>query len=151
MTKLEINFSPKDTVAHLLNVLKINIESLYYGLQLIENEPVLPDRLKKEDDFFHLQMGKPLSELDLQENLKQILLSKCFEDLIKGLTLSLCDAYTLLNCRMFLCTEKILSKEKIQKKHKSIYKNSQGKSFPALLKEISDSVGRELSLSEEIT
>lgn len=150
MDKLEINFTPKDTANHILEVLKVNIESLYYGLRLIEGESVLPERLTAEDDFIHFQIGEPLSELDLKDNLRKILLQKSFEDLIKGVTLSLCDAYLLIKFRAFLCSEKSLTIEKIDSTQKDIYKTAHKKSFPALIKEISDEIGEGLPFSKEL-
>lgn len=147
---MEIDFSPRNTVNHLFNILKVNIESLYYGLKLIENDSILPERLKEDNDFIHFQIGDPLSESDLKNNLKQILLSKCFEDLIKGITLSLCDAYTLINFRLFLCNESSLTQEIIEDKYKKIYKDSHSINLPRLIEKISDTVGSELLYSKEL-
>lgn len=150
MDKLEINFTPKDTANHIIEVLKVNIESLYYGLRLIESNSVLPERLNSDDDFFHFQIGEPLSESDLKNNLRKILLQKSFEDLIKGVTLSLCDAYLLINFRAFLCREKTLTMENIEIAKKDIYKTSHRKNFPTLVKEISDAIGENLPVSKEL-
>ncbi len=150
MDNLEINFTPKDTVSHLLEVLKVNIESLYYGLRLIEGKSELPERLDNDDDYFHFQIGDPLSETDLKNSLRNILLQKCFEDLIKGVTLSLCDAYLLIKFRAYLCNETPLSLDEIENTKKDIYKTSHKESLPALIKEISDAAGKELPFSNEL-
>jgi len=148
--KLTIDFTPKDTVSHLLEIIKINIESLNYGLRLLESKSELSDRLEKDDDFFHIQIGTPLSENEIKNNLRKILLQKSFEDLLKGVTLSLCDAYLLINFRLFLCNEKVITINKINDAKKNFYKKAHGKSLPNLINEISSIIEENLPYSNEL-
>ncbi len=147
---LEMDFSPRNTVSHLLRVIKVNIEALNYGLKLIESNPELPERLKGDDDFFHIAINEPMPEDDLKHHLRHILIAKCFEDLIKGTLLSLCDAYTLLKYRKYLCEGGEFTSTGIQEKHRAIYKQSHGMSFPIIIKKVCDLLGSELIYTNEI-
>ncbi len=150
MATLTIDFTPRDTLNQLHRTIKLNTETLHYGLRLIESEADIKERIESEDDFFHIQIGEPLSESDLKAHLKAMLLTKYFEDLIKGLSLALYDSHALLNFRVYLCESPPLDATLINEKHEALRKKSIKTHFPNLITQISHVIGKDLPLDKEM-
>ncbi|MEX1376173.1 MAG: hypothetical protein AB1Z23_01755 [Eubacteriales bacterium] len=148
---LELIFSPKNTASHFIQIYKSNIEALRYGILLAENSSGVPtDFMKNEEDFIKLQIDNPLSKEELDATLKKILINKSFEDLIKGINLTLCDGYhMLLTCKEML-DGKPKSLKDIEELKNNYYKRAQNMPFPKLIEKMEQILGEKIKYKDEI-
>lgn len=97
-TNIQVTLNPDAVLAPLLTILGQSSKNVLFGLQLIDSfeKPVSVSDIQSEDTFFSFQFDDPQSEPDTsisKESFKLWILKKGFEDLIKGINLTLIEAY----------------------------------------------------------
>jgi hypothetical protein len=97
-TNIQVTLNPDGVFAPLLSILGQSSKNVLFGLQLIDSveQPINPMDIQSEDTFFTFHFDDPQKEQDIslsKENFKLWTLQKGFEDLIKGVNLTLIEAY----------------------------------------------------------
>jgi len=152
-TNIQVTLNPDGVFAPLLTILGQSSKNVLFGLQLIDSfdQPINPADIQSEDTFFTLHFDDPQKEQDIalsKENFKLFMLQKGFEDLIKGVNLTLIEAYyftSLVAKRNNMKTFKDLQDE-IGQLRKSAFKQH----LPELLKKVTPGLSGSLLYESDI-
>lgn len=148
-----VTLHPAGVNAPLLNIISESSNNVLFGLQLIDSveTPIAPFDIQSEDVFFALYFKDPHQVQDTvasKTHFKLWLLKKGFEDLIKGISLSLIEAYfftSIVSKHKDLKTPQQLHEEteRIRKKASKLH-------LPELFKRIKPFLTSDLSYESQI-
>ncbi|MGL1892167.1 MAG: hypothetical protein OCD02_11115 [Spirochaetaceae bacterium] len=149
--KIELIFNPNDTAINFTKVMNESLQTVNYGIRLIESSDEVSGRFKNSsEDFLHLEVGVEATKVELDSHLKNVLLCKATEDCIKGIILTMCNAYTLLVLSDKYKGMMDIPVTDICNSQEGIYKKAQSFSLPRLINEIEKKINKDLLLKDEI-
>jgi len=152
--KVNITLNPDGVFAPLLNILGQSSKNVLFGLQLIDSVDDIkePLEIESEDTFFTFHFSDPNAKQDIavsKDNFKLWTFQKGFEDLIKGINLTLIEAYffvTIITRRNDLKTFGDLQNEIIQMR-----KTALEQSLPGLLSKVKPCLTGNLTYEKQVT
>jgi hypothetical protein len=150
---IQITLHPDGVVAPLLTILGQSANNVLFGLQLIDSveKPIDIQEIKSEDTFFSFQFSDPSQGQDIslnKENFKLWILQKGFEDLIKGVNLSLIEAYFF--CSLVLKRNDLKTYQHLQTEIEELRETALKQSLPGLLSKVKPALTADLTYEEEI-
>jgi hypothetical protein len=135
--KLTITFNPDGVIHPVLKLMKECSETILFGLKLCEATETLPKELTSEDMFMKIQFGEPDNNIENQKlKYKDWLITKGFEDLIKGINLSLIEALFFVSVFHSKNKNELVNFKEIEGKLTRIRAMANKKPLPILLSKI---------------
>lgn len=150
---VEINFNPNAVIVPLHSILESSSKNVLFGLRLLESvdQPIDFLEIKSENTFFSFLIGGPESAEDLElrkAQFKYWIIQKGIEDLIKGLNLSLIEAYLFLKFPPKI--KHLTTAEDFFEEERKVRKVASDMNFPDLLARVNETLTSHLTHLEEI-
>lgn len=148
---LTITLHPNGVVHPILKLMKECSETISFGLKLSENIKTLPEELTSEDTFMRLQFDKPDNDIESQKvKYKDWLITKGLEDLIKGINLSLIEAFFFVSVFHLVKENALKTIQEVEKKFTHLRATANKKPLPGLLSKITPHLAAPLLYEKEI-
>lgn len=144
-----VNFNPQGVIAPLLKILEECTNVVLFGLQTIETVKEIPPDLEIEDGFFRMQIGKVETDIELKKQVyKTWLIKKGFEDLIKGINLTLMEAYLYVS--LISRAADLKTGQDFNKAFSEIRKQALKMNLPDLIEKIKPHLNKDLTYERQI-
>jgi len=149
--KLIITLHPNGVIRPILKLMKDCSETISFGLKLSEAAETLPEQLTSEDIFMKIQFGESDNDIESQKmKYKNWLITKGLEDLIKGINLSLVEAFFFVSVYHLRNKNELINFKEIESKLTRIRATANKKPFPDLLSKITPHLLEPLKYEKEI-
>lgn len=144
-----VNLNPQGVIAPLLKILEECTNVILFGLQTVETVKEIPPDLEIEDGFFRMQVGKVETDIELNKQVyKTWLIKKGFEDLIKGISLTLMEAYLYVS--LISRAADFKTGQDFNKAFSEIRKQALKMNLPYLIEKIKPHLNKDLTYERQI-
>lgn len=148
--QIKVALNPEGIVNAMMQQLWECQNVILFGMRSVKDIDRFPEEAEIEKEAFVLHIEPPVESIEVQKEIYQSwLLTKGFEDLIKGIKFSLIEAYfyvSIINKKNDLKVYADLQKE-VQELRKSAIEQS----LPGLLTKVKDSLTGELKYEDKIS
>lgn len=153
---LEIQLNPNGVYAPLVSTLENCSNTVLFGLQLLDSAEniVSTEEITTEDIFNSCYFDNSEKEIDVNKNksdFKIWILQKAFEDIVKGLNLSLIEAYFYNSLIMLYSEKKTVLYSQLVAEIDELKKSASKQHLPELIKEVKSRLTGKLDFEDEIT